>query len=213
MPRGDSRRDFLKRAGIAGAGVTAATWAAPSVLSLDAVGAAGSLTCVDPTVTGDLTIRTLASGDDLRPSPTGNVLSDTTMFLMLEQSMFTMPSNWTTDSGATLATNDVVCVWLLHHARETVGGSTLTGTLSFASSLIIGWDYRNNIVKTLDNGDSIFKKTGVTYQTGTYSRRTMDGESGDSVTPTGSGPYSELQIQSSNGYGYTDQMRIYVAPS
>ena len=36
----DTRRDFLKKAGIAGAGVTAAAWAAPSITSIDAAAAA-----------------------------------------------------------------------------------------------------------------------------------------------------------------------------
>ncbi len=220
VPQHDSRRDFLRKAGVVGAGATAAAWAAPTVMSVDAA-AAATQQCRTPTLTGAITLRTLSAGDDVRPAGVGgNVNSNTTSFIMLEQSFLRVTTAWTPDAGATLNVDDVICVWLFHHSPSS-GSTTDTGTITFPAGSIIGYDYRDTppasggVRTSLDQTDAFFVKAGVTYPTGDLSRRTMDGETGDSITavPAGPSPWTTLNVTSFTLTGYVDQIRIYVRPT
>jgi hypothetical protein len=152
-----------------GLAVSTAAWVAPSVLTFDRVAAAtGSGTAELPTVSNG---ALLISAPPTIQEGTPTLDSNTNTFVFLETCNVVLTSNLivnrvtagsnfggNSNENATIPIGTEVCSFYVHGDRLDDNG-TLTGTMTFGSSTILGLIYRT----TQLNNSSFLRAPGTTY--------------------------------------------------
>lgn len=196
-----SRRNFVATSAVVGTG----TWVAPSVVGLDRVAAASSSSLCEKPALADGAVW-------LDPAPAstaegGPMDSNTNTYVWAEQGPVQLTAalavnrvtagafNGSSNESESIAAGTWICSYYIHGDRLDDRG-TLTGSLSFASSTIIGLIYRT----TQLNASHYLGAPGTTIVTGPM-------ESNDNMKFDGSTSlYWEMRFG-----GHLDQIRVITA--
>ncbi len=162
-----TRRELLQ----AGAGIAAATWAAPSVLAVDRVSAASPSSACEVPMMGNN-----AAWSDNPPAllvPGSAFDSNINTYVFAEQGPIELTAdlsvnrttagnfNGSSNPGGVIPLGTVICSYFVHGDRLDNRGF-LTGSLTFSNAVILGLIYRTNDFPA----SSAFERPGVTYEYG-----------------------------------------------
>ena len=219
----DNRRDFLRKAGVAGVGVTAASWVAPNILTT-AARAAGTDPCPNVTSTTNVpgtNLNRLVPGTAPFVAPNNNTLvsnpvlvSDTLTNIWFEQRLTTTSPvkvnrvtpgtfNGSNNENVTLPAGGTYCSYFIHGDRATAG--ELRGSVSFpADYRIAGLIYRRAELEA----SNVFYSPALTCTcTSGVACCYHPMESSDSMTWTSSGGVDSLSWVMTFG-NERDQIRV-----